>query len=101
MDPAFAPAYLGLANAYDALGTSGIGGASPREVRPKVISAARKALELDPTIAEAHGLLAVVYQEQWQWGDAEGEFKRVLELTPNDAGAHLAYAGWLLCQGRT
>ncbi|HXA07208.1 MAG TPA: tetratricopeptide repeat protein [Bryobacteraceae bacterium] len=99
-DPAFAPAYLGLANAYDALGTSGIGGASPREVRPKVISAARKALELDPTIAEAHGLLAVVYQEQWQWGDAEGEFKRVLELTPNDAGAHLAYAGWLLCQGR-
>jgi pentatricopeptide repeat protein len=101
MDPAFAPAYLGLANAYDALGTSGIGGASPREVRPKVISAARKALELDPTIAEAHGLLAVVYQEQWQWGDAEGEFKRVFELTPNDAGAHLAYAGWLLCQGRT
>lgn len=99
-DPAFAPAYFGLANAYDALGTSGIGGASPRDVRPKVISAARKALELDPTLAEAHGLLAVVYQEQWQWGDAEGEFKRVLELTPNDAGAHLAFAGWLLCQGR-
>ena len=100
-DPAFAPAYLGLANAYDALGSSGIGGASPRELRPKVISAARKALELDPTIAEAHGLLAVVYQEQWQWDDAEGEFKRVLELTPNDAAAHLAYAGWLMCQGRT
>jgi TolB-like protein/Tfp pilus assembly protein PilF len=100
-DSAFAPAYLGLANAYDALGTSGIGGASPRDVRHKVISAARKALELDPTLAEAHGLLAVVYQEQWQWGDAEGEFKRALELTPNDAGAHLAFAGWLLCQGRT
>jgi TolB-like protein/Tfp pilus assembly protein PilF len=100
-DPAFAPAYLGLAGAYDALGTSGIGGASPRELRPKVISAARKALELDPTIAQAHGLLAVVYQEQWQWGDAEGEFKRVLELTPNDAGMHIAFAGWLLCQGRT
>ena len=100
-DPAFAPAYLGLAGAYDALGTSGIGGASPRELRPKVISAARKALELDPTIAQAHGLLAVVYQEQWQWGDAEGQFTRVLELTPNDAGAHIAFAGWLLCQGRT
>jgi tetratricopeptide (TPR) repeat protein len=70
-------------------------------VRPKVISAARRALELDPTLAEAHGLLAVVYQEQWQWGDAEGEFKLVLELKPNDAGAHQAYAGWLLCQGRT
>jgi pentatricopeptide repeat protein len=100
-DPAFAPAHLGLANAYDALATSGIGGASPSEVRPKVISAARKALELDPTLAEAHGLLAVVYQEQWQWGEAEGEYKLALELKPNDAGAHLAYAGWLLCQGRT
>jgi tetratricopeptide (TPR) repeat protein len=100
-DPTFAPAHLGLANAYDALATSGIGGASPGEVRPKVISAARRALELDPTLAEAHGLLAVVYQEQWQWGDAEGEYKLVLELKPNDAGAHQAYAVWLLCQGRT
>jgi TolB-like protein len=101
MDPAFAPAYVGLANAYDQLGTSGIGVASPSEVRPKVISSARKALELDPTLAEAHTLLAEVYQEQWQWGDAEGEYKLALELKPNDAGAHIEFAGWLLCQGRT
>jgi TolB-like protein/Tfp pilus assembly protein PilF len=100
-DPAFAPAYVGLANAYVALGTPGIGGAPPSEVRPKVIGAIRKALELDPALPEAHALLAGIYQEQWHWSDAEGEYKRALELNPNDAGAHLALAGWLLCQGRT
>ena len=59
-----------------------------------MISATRKALELDPAIPEAHVLLAGLYQEQWQWSDAEGEYKRALELNPNDAGAHLAFAGW-------
>src|SRR5436305_11205248 len=84
-DPAFAPAYVGLANAYDALGTSGIGEASPSEVRPKVISATRKALELDSSLPEAHVLLADIYQQQWQWSDAEGEYKLALEINPNDA----------------
>jgi pentatricopeptide repeat protein len=100
-DPAFAPAYLGLASAYHSLGTPGIGAAPPSEMRPKVISATRKALELDPTLPEAHSLLGSIYQEQWQWSEAEGEYKLALELTPNDAGAHLAFANWLLCQGRT
>jgi serine/threonine-protein kinase len=58
-------------------------------------------LELDPALPEAHARLAHVYQEQWQWSDAEGEYKLALELNPNDARAHLAFAGWLLCQGRT
>jgi TolB-like protein/Tfp pilus assembly protein PilF len=100
-DPAFAPAYVGLANAYDELGTPGIAGAPPSEVRPKVINTVRKALELDPALPEAHALLAGVYQEQWQWSEAESEYKRALELNPNDAGAHLGFGGWLLCQGRT
>jgi len=99
-DPAFAPAYVGLANAYGTLGTAGIAGAAPGEVRPKVISATRKALELDPALPEAHALLAEVYQDQWQWSDAEGEYKRALELNPNHAKAHLKFAFWLLSQGR-
>ncbi len=70
-------------------------------MRPKVINATRKALELDPSIPEAHALLANVYQEQWHWSAAEGEYKLALELNPNHAGAHLEFAGWLLCQGRT
>jgi TolB-like protein/Tfp pilus assembly protein PilF len=99
-DPTFAPAYVGLAEAYDDLGTIFFG-APPGETRPKVISAARKALELDPELAEAHALLAGVYQARWQWGEAEAEYKRALEFKPNDAVTHLGYAHWLLCQGHT
>jgi len=98
-DPAFAPAYLGVANAYVRLATVFIG-APPGEVRPKVISAARKALELDPELAEAHALLADIYQEQWRWSDAEAEYKQALQLKPNDATAHRGFARWLLCHGR-
>jgi pentatricopeptide repeat protein len=99
-DPTFAPAYVGLADAYDRLGTIFIG-TPPSEVRPKVVNAARKALELDPELAEAHVLLADIYQEQWHWGDAQAEYKRALDLKPNDAAAHVGFAHWLLCQGRT
>jgi len=100
-DPAFAPAYVGLAQAYDQLGMPGIGGAPPSEVQPKVISAIRKALELDPALPEAHALMGDLHQIQWQWSDAEREYKLALELNPNDAGAHLAFSSWLLFQGRT
>jgi pentatricopeptide repeat protein len=99
-DPTFAPAYVGLAEAYDDMATVFVG-APPGQVRPKVIAAARKALKLDPELAEPHALLASVYQEQWQWSDAEAEYKRALELNPNDVAAHLGFADWLLCQGRT
>lgn len=99
-DPTFAPAYVGLANAYDSLSAIFVGG-PPNELRPKVIGAAQKALELDPELAEAHVLLADVYQKQWQWAHAEAEYKHALELRPNDPSAYLGYADWLLCQGRT
>ena len=98
-DPTFAPAYVGLANAYSNLGTVFIGGL-PEETRPKVMNAAEKALELDPNLAEAHVLLANVKQEQWHWADAEAEYRRALELNPNSAAAHEGLALWLACQGR-
>jgi TolB-like protein/DNA-binding winged helix-turn-helix (wHTH) protein/Tfp pilus assembly protein PilF len=100
-DPSFAPAYIGLADRYDQLSTPGIGGAPPNDLRPKVLSLIRKGLELDPALPQAHALLANVYQGQWQWNDAESEYKLALELNPNDAAAHLGYALWLVCQGRT
>jgi TolB-like protein/DNA-binding winged helix-turn-helix (wHTH) protein/Flp pilus assembly protein TadD len=99
MDHTFAPAYIALANAYMEAGTAS-GGASPKSMQPKAISAAQKALELDPTLPEPHVLLGLVYQGRWDWSNAEREFKRALELSPNDASAHGGYAGWLLCQGR-
>ncbi len=100
MDPTFAPAYVGLANALSDLGTVFVG-APPGQTRPKVIKAVREALELDPDLAEAHVLLATVQQEQWHWAEAETEYRRALELSPNDADAHRGLASWLLCQGRT
>ncbi len=99
-DPTFAHPYVGLAKAYSELGTVFIGN-SPEESRPKIVSAAQKALELDPDLSEAHVLLADVQREQWHWADAESEYRRALELNPNDADAHVGLAMWLVCQGRT
>ena len=99
IDPTFAPAYVGLANAYSSLGTVFIGG-SPEETRPKVMTAAQKALELDPNLAQAHVLLANAQREQWHWADAETEYKRALELDPNSAAAYEGLGLWLVCQGR-
>lgn len=100
LDPTFAPPYVGLANAYTKLGLVFIG-APPNQTRPKVMTAVRKALELDPDLAEAHVILANVLQQQWQWADAEAEYRRALELDPNSADAYAGQSLWLLCQGRT
>jgi TolB-like protein/Flp pilus assembly protein TadD len=99
-DATFAPAYLGLAEAYTSLGTVFAGG-RPEATRPKVTSFARKALELDPGLVEAHVLLANVLQEEWHWTEAEAEYRSALELGPNDADALARFALWLVCQGRT
>jgi len=45
-------------------------------------------------------LLAAIKQKQWQWTQAEAEYKRALKLKPNDARGHLGLADWLACQGR-
>ena len=99
-DPTFAPAYVGLANAYGALGMV-YSGVPPEQTRPKAMSAVRKALELDPQLAPAHILLANIYEKEWKWSEAGEEFKRALELAPNDAEASRQLAFWLICEGRT
>lgn len=99
-DPTFAPAYAGLAATYSALGLV-FHGEPPSETRPKTLSAARKALELDPELTDARVLLADALQKDWQWAEAETEYRRAIEFSPYDAGAHAGLASWLLCQGRT
>jgi TolB-like protein/Flp pilus assembly protein TadD len=99
-DTTFAPAYAGLAATYSALGLV-FYGEPPGETRPKVIATARKALELDPELAEARVLLANALQKDWHWAEAEVEYRRAIELTPNDAAAQAGLADWLMCQGRT
>jgi TolB-like protein/DNA-binding winged helix-turn-helix (wHTH) protein/Tfp pilus assembly protein PilF len=98
-DPKFAPAYIGLAGAYDTLGMVFFGSPAT-ETLPEVISAAQKALELDPQLADAHVHLADAYRKQWKWTEAEAEYKRALELSPSNAAAYAGFAGWLLSKGR-
>ncbi len=99
-DPSFAPAWVGLAQAYSELGTVFVGG-QPEESRAKVVTSARRALEIDPQSADAYLLLASVQQKRWQWAEAEAGYERALELSPNNALAHEHFARWLVCQGRT
>lgn len=97
-DPTYAPAYVSLANAYKFLGTVTIGG-SPAE-HLKAMTAAQKALELDPNLAAAHVVLADLQTAQWHWTEAEAEYRRGLELNPSDASAYGGVAVWLLSRGR-
>ena len=99
-DPRHALSYLGLAEAYGWLGTVFIGGVA-QENRPKVALAARKALELDPSLVEAHLVLADTAQKEWRWAEAHAEYQKAIALRPNDATAHSALGSWLTCQGRT
>jgi len=99
-DSTFAPAYVGVAAAREQLGTVFFG-VPPGDSRPKVIEAARKALELDPQLAEARVLLANALQRDWHWEEAETEYRRAIELSPSDAGAHAGLAYWLVCKGRS
>jgi TolB-like protein/DNA-binding winged helix-turn-helix (wHTH) protein/tetratricopeptide (TPR) repeat protein len=88
-DPTYAPAYSGLSDTYRLLAAL----AAPRETMPKAETAARRALALDDTLAEAHASLAgVLYRYHWKWAEAEKEFRRTLELDPSYAEGHRAQA---------
>jgi TolB-like protein/DNA-binding winged helix-turn-helix (wHTH) protein/Tfp pilus assembly protein PilF len=100
LDPNFAPAYVGIAESYGLLGNGEIMAAS--QVYPKAKSAALKALEFDPDLSEAHCALAEVLNDyEWNWAQAEQEYKRAIELDPNNANAHHWYAMSLIWNGRT
>ncbi|HXW62095.1 MAG TPA: protein kinase [Candidatus Acidoferrales bacterium] len=93
IDPNYALAYEGLSYAYY---TSNDFFATPQESMPKAREAARKALELDETLAEAHIDMAIIhFWYDYDWNAAETEFKRAIELKPDSADAH-AYHGWEL-----
>jgi TolB-like protein/Tfp pilus assembly protein PilF len=100
MDPTYAPAHAALADCYNQLATVLLGGASPREFRPRAAAEAIKALQIDPESAEAHAALGYVRHYQWQWEEAEREFRRAIELNPSYALARLWYANLLMSRSR-
>ena len=95
-EPTFAAAYAGIASCYSALASVYI---PPREAMPLAERAARKAIELDPELAEAHaaiGFIDLLYH--WNRAEAERELRKAIELNPNYSTAYLNYGLLLLTE---
>ena len=89
-DPNYAQAYAGLADTYNLLREYSV--MPSEEAYPRAIAAAKKAVELDDSLSEAHRSLAfATYYWVWDFAAGEREFKRAIELDPNDAVAHHWY----------
>jgi serine/threonine-protein kinase len=98
-DPAYALAYDGLADCYDSQAWYSL--RPPKDAYPEARAAARKALELDESLGEAHATLAFVHTfYDWDWPNAEKEFKRAIDLNPSYATAHHWHSDLLAATGR-
>ena len=98
VDPTYALAYAGIADCYAILNF--FGDLSPKDSAIKAMAAAKKALEIDDSIAEAHtsfGLIKLIYE--WDWQSAERELKRAIKLSPNYATARDWYSAYLMAIG--
>ncbi|UCG85106.1 MAG: protein kinase [Gemmatimonadota bacterium] len=94
LDPEYAPAHAGVADAYSLLAFYGM--VRPNESMPRAKDAAQKALALDDHLAEAHSSLAWVRMVfDWDWDGAEAEFQRALAINPNLVAARYWYAIFL------
>jgi TolB-like protein/DNA-binding winged helix-turn-helix (wHTH) protein/Flp pilus assembly protein TadD len=98
-DANYALPYAGLADCYAIMSPYTV--LSTEESYRKAKAAATKALEIDDRLAEAHTSLAhLTWMYEWEWGAAEAEFKRAIDLNPNYATAHQWYAVYLSAMGR-
>lgn len=93
IDPSYAIAHCGLADSYLILGSFGLNSLSPHDSLPKAREAAKRALAIDESLAEAHASLGFCLASYyWDWNGAERAFKRAIELRPDYATAHHWYA---------
>jgi serine/threonine protein kinase/tetratricopeptide (TPR) repeat protein len=99
LDPSYALAWGGIADAFGVLGN--IKAVPPAEAFPRAKSAALRALELDPNLAEAHASLGFVRRFfDWEWSSAEREFRDAVRLSPGYATGHRWYGQLLSGMGR-
>ncbi|HXG91572.1 MAG TPA: protein kinase [Blastocatellia bacterium] len=93
-DPNYALAYAGVADSYNILAS--YSALAPKDAFPRAKAAATRALELDEKLAEAHASLAfALFGYDWNWAEAEKQFKRAIQLSPNYANGHHWYAVFL------
>jgi len=98
-DPNYVRAYAGLSDTFSLMSTWYLG--PQNEFMPKARAAALRALELDESLAEAHASLALIKENyDYDWRDAEKEFRRAIQLGPQYATAHQWYAEFLSWEGR-
>jgi TolB-like protein/Tfp pilus assembly protein PilF/class 3 adenylate cyclase len=98
-DPGYALSYVGLADSYALLHF--YGAASPADSVPQAKAAAKRAVELEDTLAEAHTALAFVLSTyDWDFAASDKEYQRAIELNPNYATAHHWYGETLAITGR-
>ncbi len=98
-DPEYALAHVGVADTYNITGL--LSYLPSKEAFPKAKAAAKKALEIDETLGEAHASLALAATfYDWDWPKAEKEFRQAIELNSDYATAHEWYALFLLIMGR-
>ncbi len=98
-DSYYAMAYAGLASTYVVLPE--YASQSPGDSYPLADNAAKKALELDPTLAEPHAVLGTINTDyEWNWKEAEREYRTAIELNPNYPTAHHWYSLHLMKFGR-
>jgi TolB-like protein/DNA-binding winged helix-turn-helix (wHTH) protein len=96
-DPNFAPAYVRIFQAYGRAAEF----ERPTETMPREKATAEKALSLDSDLSDAHLALGdVKFTYDWDWVGAEKEFRRALELSPNNANAHEELGDFLEAMGR-
>jgi TolB-like protein/DNA-binding winged helix-turn-helix (wHTH) protein/Tfp pilus assembly protein PilF len=100
IDPDSALPYAGLADAYLVLDSWTVEAAPPVEISPKARMDVEKALELEPTLAEARTVLAGLKHGDWDWSGAGIEYRRAIEINPNYAHAHQWYSQYLCEMGR-
>jgi TolB-like protein len=99
-DPNYAKAYAGLAESYNMLGITGVLPAADALTHSR--EAAKKALEIDDSLSEAHASLGFTHMLEWDWAGAGREFKRAVQLDPNlTTGNPCHYIEYLLAVGRT
>ncbi|MEO8349388.1 MAG: tetratricopeptide repeat protein, partial [Acidobacteriota bacterium] len=99
-DPAYALAWAGLSDCWGALGMDRYAAMPPLEALPKAKATARKAIEIDDRLAEAHTSLAWARALNWEWKGAEEDFRRAIDLNPEYAHSHRFYGFMLGSLGR-